>query len=358
MNEYHTVEMLSYGGGVDSTCLLAMNLCPEAAAEHLGITEEQLRESIPEYEWVVFADPGSEWPQTYENLDYAEKICETAGLNFKRVYFTQGFYRHKETNERIYVADWRKLRSDEKEQYIHTEERFKIYEWLTKAGNLPLMPGSNHVCSDKFKGDPQRKWSKKEFGDETIKIWSLGIEANEGKREKRFTMNRHKMTDQREGHEYRYPLIELGMDRDDCLEMLKVLEWDYKGDGSVVEKSSCMWCPFLSDWEVDRLVDADGVGLSEALEIEKRFKEADKHQKWHDAGMPLNKGGTCYHGHHRQPYVTGDCDNQACASHKDKNLKAGPAQLIQLRYPAGKTGKKMRMSIEEYKLNGGTPKKN
>jgi hypothetical protein len=348
------VEMLSLGGGVDSTCLLAMNICPELAAEYLGITVEQLRESIPEYEWVVFADPGSEWPETYENLNYAEMICEKAGVKFQRVHFAQGFYRHKETNERIYVADWRKLAPVEKEQYTRTQEKFTIFEWLLKAGNLPLMPGGNHVCSDRFKGTPQRKWAKEQFGEEATCVWSLGIEANESSRHDRFTMNRHKKTDQKEGHQYRYPLMELGMTRDDCIEMLKVLEWDYKGDGSMVAKSSCMWCPFLSDWEVDRLVQADGVGLHEALAIEKRFKEADKHISWHEAGMPLNKGGTCYHGHHRQPYVTGDCEHKACAADRKKNNKAGPGQLIQLRY--GEAGMKRRLSIQEYVELGGTPK--
>lgn len=361
MTETKVVEMLSLGGGVDSTCLLAMDLCPEAAAAHLGITVEKLREIIPGYEWVVFSDPGSEWPQTYENLEYAETICNKVGKNFQRVYFMQGFYRHKDTNERIYVEQWRKLSDEEKGNYAHSRERFTIFEWLTKTGVLPTLPGTKHVCSEKFKGEPQRKWANAQFEQDTIKRWSLGIEANESTRHKRFTMNKSKaMDDARKGHEYRYPLIELGMTREDCLEMLRVLEWDYKGDGSDVEKSSCMWCPYLKGWEVDRLIQANGVGLKEALAIEKKFVETDKHKRWHDAGMPLNASGTCQGikgpdglGYHRQPYVTGTCDHAACAVNNKKNL--GKAQLIQLKFP-DKEGKKRRWSIQEYLDNGGVPK--
>ena len=363
MTDYtKVVEMLSFGGGVDSTCLLAMDLLPEAAAHHLGITVEELREKLPVFEWVVFADPGSEWPQTYENLDYAEKICNHNGKNFKRVYFTQGFYRHNDTNERIFVEQWRKLSPEQKANYTHGRERFTIFEWLTKTGVLPTLPGHPHVCSDKFKGDPQRRWSNEEFGKDTKKIWSLGIEANENKRSERFTMNRKKMVDQREGHEYRYPLIELGMNREDCLEMLRVLEWDYKGDGSIVEKSSCMWCPYLKGWEVDRLIEANGIGLKEALAIEKKFTEVDKHKRWHEAGMPLNKSGTCQGlkgpdglGYHKRPYVEGTCDHPACADDKEKNEKQGKAQLIQLGFP-DENGKVRRWSIQEYLDNGGAPK--
>jgi hypothetical protein len=357
------IEMLSLGGGVDSSCLLAMNLCPELAAEHLGITVEKLRESIPEYEWVVFADPGSEWPQTYENLDYAEEICGNAGLKFQRVMHTQGFYRHDETNERIFVTEWRQMEKEEQEQYTHTVEPFTIYEWLTKTGVLPTLPGHNHVCSEKFKGTPQRKWADETFGKEATKVWSLGIEANEKYRSERFTMNKKAGENKLTGHEFRYPLIELDMNREDCIEMLKVLQWDYKGDGSMVEKSSCMWCPYLKGWEIDRLIEANGVGLEEALAIEKKFTETDKHKRWHAAGMPVNKKGGCQGlkgpdglGYHKRPYVEGDCDHPACAADKKKNQQQGRAQLIQLKF-RDKDGKTRRWSIQEYVEHGGAPNK-
>lgn len=328
-------EFLSFGGGVDSSSLIAMHLDIKSAAKKLKMKVDDLRKIIPDYDCIVFSDPGSEWPETYENIEYAQAVCEDAGVDFQIVRYKQGFYRHKGTNERIRVKAWRKLTEQEKGNYYHSIEPYTIAEWLTEAGSLPMLPGASHVCSDKFKGGVQRKWAETTWPEEAF-TWSLGIEANESKRHKRFTMN--KSSGKIGSHEFRYPLIELGMTRDDCIEMLEYLEWE-----GPIAKSSCMWCPWLSDWEVDRLVEADGVGLQQALAIEESFYKLDKHAIWHEDGEPLNRGGRCNHGHHRQPYVTGFCDKPQCASHN----KHGKATLIQLKY-VDKEGKKRRLTVAEH----------
>ena len=66
------IQFLSLGGGVDSSALLAMHICRDESAEILGITREELDAKLPNWEWVVFADPGSEWKATYENIEYAK----------------------------------------------------------------------------------------------------------------------------------------------------------------------------------------------------------------------------------------------------------------------------------------------
>jgi len=340
------LEFLSFGGGADSSCLLAMHLNIKKAAALLEMKIEDLRKVIPDYDAIVFSDPGSEWPETYENIEYAERLCYEAHVRFEILRYKQGFYRHKGTNERIRVKEYRALDGAEKENYYHVIEPYSISDWLIEAGSLPMLPGASHVCSDKFKGGVQRKWADNEFPG-VHKIWTLGIEANESKRHKRFTMNKtkraNKGVEEIAGHDFRYPLIELGLTRNDCLEMLDKLGWDYSGKGIPVAKSSCMWCPWLSDWEVDRLVDADGIGLQQALAIEKSFYKKDKHVDWHEAGEPLNAGGRCFAGHHRQPYVTGYCDEPQCASHN----KHGKATLIQVKYP-DKDGKKRRLTVAEH----------
>jgi hypothetical protein len=100
----------------------------------------------------------------------------------------------------------------------------------------------------------------------------------------------------------------------------------------------------LSDWEIDRLVESDGIGLKEALKIEENFYKIDKHVLWHEAGEPLNKGGRCNHGHHRQPYVTGFCGESACIE-KGVN-KHGKATLIQHKFVIG--DEKRRLTIKEH----------
>ena len=325
-----------------------MHLCREEASQLLGISREELDSKLPNFEWVVFADPGSEWESTYENLDYAEMLCNKVGLKFKRVAYKQRYYRHNETNDRIKDWQYKELSDEEKANWTASIEEQTIFEWLTElkkdgsTGSLPMLPGSAHQCSDRFKGGVQRKWADEEFGKATIKTWSLGIEANENKRHKRFTMNRG--DNKYPQHQFIYPLVELGLTRDDCKEILRQLRWDYRGDGSEVEKSSCQWCPWLAEWEVKRLIEDGGKGLEEALEIEKQFYGSfDKHARWHELGKPMVPSGIrAVAGTHSKPFQTGVCTHAECSKYAPGN-KTGKGTLIQLRY-AEEDGKLVRKS--------------
>jgi len=351
-------KILAFGGGVDSSALLAIHLERDKAAAYLGITREELDKAFPRLHAVVFSDPGSEWPETYENIEYARKRCEEDdSFTFNVVRHHYNRYFHKETNKALRQKEWRLLPETEQDNYEKRSEPYTIFEWLTDSAAFPLMPGGGHVCSMRFKGDVMQKWADEQFGthDVSTKHWYLGIEAEEEGRSQRFTAN-HK-GNVVPGHVYHYPLMDLKLNRKECLEILDHLGWDYRGDGSPVQKSSCMWCPFSKEWEIDRLVASamsgdNTKGITEALEIERRFYETDKHAKWHEAGMPLNKGGRCNAGHHRQPYATGYCSHEGCSDHN----KHGQATLIQLRYPnngsqphaKGKVRKTIRQHIARF----------
>ena len=64
------VNLLAFGGGVDSTALLAMHLERDKAAKHLGMSRAKLDELFPPFEAAVFSDPGSEWPETFPIFDF------------------------------------------------------------------------------------------------------------------------------------------------------------------------------------------------------------------------------------------------------------------------------------------------
>jgi len=349
------INILSFGGGVDSTALLAMHLCRDEAAEILGIERAELDRHLPRFAWVVFSDPGSEYPATYDNIAYAQSICEKVGQNFQIVTYQQQFYRHNETNEKIKPWMYRDLPLEERMAYRETHERMTIYEWLTEEkqdgsrGSLPMLPGTAHQCSDRFKGGVQRKWADAKFPAGLLKVWSLGIEANESRRHKRFTMN--KGEERFENHEFLYPLVDLDMTREDCQRMLEALGWDYKGDGSPVEKSSCMWCPWLDEWEVERLVNTGGAGLEEAIEIERLFYENDKHERWHELGEPMTGGGKprAVAGTHSKPFASGRCDHPMCCEKYGEGRGPGRATLIQLRYVKDADGKLVRSGTKEAK---------
>ena len=232
------MRVLSFGGGVDSSAILAYHLLES----DLGIDH------------VVFADTGAESKATYENIEYFRGLCAAKDLPFTVV----------------------------------AKDGENIVEWVTRLGIVPVMPGGSHVCSKKFKGDVIQKWVNENFAGQQI-TYLIGIEANEGHRTARFTKPAG------DTNEYEYPLVDMGMDRDACLELLA------KHDITVV-KSSCVFCPFMSVEEIRDIRNNDKEAWDLIKTVEHRFSEESerKHQAWIDAGKPLNKGGRCNAGHWRK----------------------------------------------------------
>ena len=247
-------HILAFGGGVDSSALLAIHLNRSEASDLIGISREELDAVFPPLDAVVFSDPGAEYPETYANIQKAKEKCEAAGLRFEIV---------KRDGE-------------------------SIIGWLDRLGNLPLLPGAGHVCSLKFKGEVLNKWAEKEF-DGAIR-WSIGIEANEGHRVKRIKVKKG------DRHEHKHPLVDLGLARSDCEGLLEKLWF-----ASVI-KSSCFFCPFASEGEIKNLWENYPELWNKVEEIEANFKETSKTKNdlWIANGRKLNKAGRAFRGEWRE----------------------------------------------------------
>lgn len=234
-------NILAFGGGVDSTALLLILL---EGHPHISPVDA-----------VVFADPGAEWPETYQNIERAKSACEKAGIEFVTV---------------------------RKGECSGTGSRETITEWITRLGVVPLLPGGSHVCSLKFKGEVMQRWAEQRFPGEDI-TWYVGIEADEEKRSKRFTV---RSTGKKTRHSFAYPLQFLGMTRADCIEYLRESGW------GEVHKSSCVFCPFMQEDEIKEAVSRPET-RELLLQIEMNFKQTSsrKFQAWQDAGEP--RLGTC-----------------------------------------------------------------
>lgn len=237
------MRVLSFGGGVDSSAILLHHLM----VADLGIDA------------VVFADTGAESRATYDNIQFFAGLCRDAELPFHIV-----------------------RRSDKNGNPTET-----ITEWVTRLGIVPVMAGGSHVCSKKYKGDVIQKWVSTNYPDQPI-TYLIGIEANEGRRTEAFTPPKGDTAT------YEYPLQDMGMTRQDCLNLLAA-------HGVTVAKSSCVFCPFMSHAEI-RELRHDPEAWQTIKLVEKRFSEESsrKHQAWLDAGQPLNKGGRCFAGHWRK----------------------------------------------------------
>ena len=236
-------RVLSFGGGVDSSAILAYHLF-----------EENLK-----IDHVVFADTGAESADTYRNVEFFRELCEHYDLPFTVV----------------------------------RKDGETLTEWVTRLGIVPVMAGGSHVCSKKFKGDVIQKWVRDAYPDEQI-TFLIGIEKNEGHRTARFTKPAS------DTNEYEYPLVDMGWDRAACVAYLDTREIE-------VGKSSCVYCPFMSEEEISEMR-FDPEAWQTIKLVEQRFAEesSKKHQAWIDAGKPLNKGGRCNAGHWRKdPWAEG-----------------------------------------------------
>ena len=218
------MRVLSFGGGVDSSAILLIHL---------------YRQDL-DIDHVVFSDTGAESAGTYANVRYFKNLCEQRGIPFS----------------------------------IVSKEGETITQWVTRLGIVPVMIGGSHVCSSKFKGEVIAKWAKKNFPGEPI-TYLIGIETDELYRKKRFTKPAQDKAN------YEYPLIDLGETRDSCLALIESFGLD-------VPKSSCVFCPFMSEGEI-RQARKDPQTWDLIKLVENRFQEESpiKHQRWIDNGKPL-----------------------------------------------------------------------
>ena len=223
------MRILSFGGGVDSSAILLTHLM----VEDLNIDQ------------VVFADTGAESKGTYENVRFFQELCSNQNLPFT----------------------------------IVTKKGESITEWVTRLGIVPVMRGSSHVCSVRYKGDVMTAWAKEHFPGEEI-CWLIGIESNETKRTERFGKPKGSKK-AKQVFTYEYPLQDRGMTRDDCLALIANF-------GLSIPKSSCVFCPFMSHDEI-RDIRKDQDAWETIKLVERRYQEESpvQPQRWLDNGKPL-----------------------------------------------------------------------
>lgn len=171
----------------------------------IGLWERQER---PDY--ILFADTGGERPDTYAHIDVMRNWCH-----------------EHDFPDIIRVSELQTLEVDCLQRHA-----------------LPGLAYGFRSCSEHFKVRPQKRWLR-EHG--VVPSFWLGIDAGEAHRAK-------------EGN--RYPLIEWGWDRKDCLAALHHAGIPSPG------KSACFFCPSTKKHEILRLKEKYPDLLDRALRME------------------------------------------------------------------------------------------
>lgn len=190
------IRVANFGGGVNSAAGLLMD---------------------PDYDEVLYADLGSEWPETNKFINYFEK---KTGIKITRV-------KPKEGN--IFNYYWDK----------------KVYPTPTLRD-----------CTRKFKIRTLRRYLRNKYGKKETFETNLFIDMSE--------FHRARWKSDRKYEILRYPLIEAGIDREGCIELIKS-----KGLEPPI-KSGCFFCPFNNKAQWIKLRDTHPKLWQKSLDLEKR----------------------------------------------------------------------------------------
>ena len=178
--------IVAYGAGTNSTALL------------VNYTERGI---IPDL--ILFADTGSERPETYDYLKMFSGWLVSNGMP-----------------EIITVKT----------------HLLPLYENCIKNNELPSVVYGRKSCSDKWKTQPLNRFMRSQGYVKAIK--AIGIDADESHRAGESLL---KWID------HIYPLLDLDWGRDECVEAILNAGLPQPG------KSSCYFCPNMRQWEIKKL---------------------------------------------------------------------------------------------------------
>ena len=171
------IYILSFGGGVNSTALFFYLL------KHQFPIDE-----------IIFADTGSELPETYAIVEKFKKVCEE-----KRILFT----------------------------IVKSKLSNSLYEYYYDKKALPSR--QKRDCTGKFKVSVIKNYLRAKYGKDKKFSQYIGIAAEESHRMKGSNVSYINLV---------YPLVFAQINREDCIRMCR------ENGFSEVVKSGCYCCPF------------------------------------------------------------------------------------------------------------------
>jgi hypothetical protein len=236
------MKYISWGGGLQSTCMAVMSA--------LG--------DLPKVDAVIHADPGNEWSLNYALIEWYTRWLNQHGVHAESIKVSPPILDNLLDN--------------------HTH----IPAW-TQSG-APL----RRQCTKHFKITPLNKFMRRFAGYDPsnpphpkpgeFEVWvGFTLDEQERRAESRTKYKVH-----------RWPLIELGMSRDDCTKYL------HEHNLPIPPKSACVICPYrrASEWLPIR--DHTPEEFQHAIEIDHKIRylkpnksmETDKLFLWREA-IPL-----------------------------------------------------------------------
>ncbi len=234
---------VNYGAGTNSTALL------------VGMHER----GLPAPNIIVFADTGGERPETYTYLDVMDRWLASVGW------------------PKITRVRWIRIKAPYAGKFISLEDLSLMRR------ELPSLAYGFKGCSTKWKIQPVERYIEKTWpmgvaaiaaGTPIVRL--LGIDACEKHRAKQSPFPKW---------QFRYPLIDWGWCREECVEAIERAGLPQPG------KSSCFFCPSMRKDEIVQLGREHPKLLARAIAMEDRAEAKEgstiiglgrSHYRWRD----------------------------------------------------------------------------
>jgi hypothetical protein len=225
-----TIRVLSLGAGVQSTTLALL----------------AVEDVLPKPDAAIFADTGWEPRAVYDHLARLTTVLVGAGIPVHR-------------------AQHGDLRRDT----VETTSFMRLPAFVQGADGRAAM--LRRQCTERYKMDPIRRQIRLLLGARTSTVGSVltppaGATAEQWVGFSTDEVGRIKDHDEPAYLRTRYPLIELGMSREDCTRWLGARGW-------TVAKSACIGCPFHGNRQWRDLRDNHPDEWADAVEFDRAIRE-------------------------------------------------------------------------------------
>lgn len=139
------------------------------------------------------------------------------------------------------------------------------------AGNIGMLP---KYCSNEWKRRPIERFLKRNLGYRLADMW-IGFSTDEATTRAKFKPN--------DTFRDVYPLIELGLSRQQSIEIVEQMEWGKP------PRSACWMCPYRSKSEWLDLRDNWPKDFEAAVSLERQLQRHDPNVYFHRSCVPLEK---------------------------------------------------------------------
>lgn len=241
-------QVWSCGGGTQSCAIAALIV----------------QGKLPKPDFSVIADTGYETGATWEYMDKV-LVPELAKVGVELV--------------RVLASKW----AYHGNAIIHAINPVKRkVAWATPLCGYSTQFGFSkmpNLCSTQWKGEPIQRWlSNAHRVTKSKACYWIGFSRDEQRR----ILKRQQSDDFKKGLN-RFPLLELGLTRRDCIQFVESMGWP------TPPRSSCYMCPNHSDHEWRKLIAERPDEFQKAVEIEREIHKVDPDAWLHRSCIPLDQ---------------------------------------------------------------------